>query len=211
MMPAWCIKYPSIHMHLNSCYLLRILLWIMFLDMQEHLSQWSDSSFPHPADALYILLVLFILSLKLMMDSFVQGWFCGFSTGTGMGWGVSRGTGRLSPGQSRPGPFSQLWREVPPGPPRQGRHPAPAGGPTPGLPKPTPLLLARCCSDGTRAAALACSGELGVHHVSESCHQLPLPWNPPGCVSDTAMVTGNIPALAGWSSPGDLRPPLEPV
>lgn len=36
--------------------------------------------------ALYILLVLFILSLKLMMDFFVLGWFCGFSTGTIMGW-----------------------------------------------------------------------------------------------------------------------------
>lgn len=23
MMPAWCIKYPSVHMHLNSCYLFK--------------------------------------------------------------------------------------------------------------------------------------------------------------------------------------------
>lgn len=58
----------------------------MCLYMCEHPSSWSDSSFPHPADALYILLVLFTLSLKLMIDFFVLGWFRGFSTWTTMGW-----------------------------------------------------------------------------------------------------------------------------
>lgn len=58
----------------------------MCLYMCEHPSSWSDSSFPHPADALYILLVLFILSLKLMIDFFVLSWFRGFSTWTTMGW-----------------------------------------------------------------------------------------------------------------------------
>lgn len=75
----------------------------MFLSIQEHPSWWSDSSSPHPVDALYILLVLFILSLKLMMDFFVLGWVCGLSTGATKGHGVSRGIGRLPSGREMPG------------------------------------------------------------------------------------------------------------
>jgi len=62
------------------------------------------------------------------MDFFVLTWFCGFSTGTAMGGGVSRGMGRLSPGQVKAGALPQLPAN------RPHRPPTPAGGPPPGCP-----------------------------------------------------------------------------
>lgn len=90
------------------------MLWIMFFYIQEHPSLWSDSSSPHPVDALSILLVLFILSPKLMMDSFALGWVCGWSTGTTKGHGVSRNIGRLFPGREMARLVPSLLRESDP-------------------------------------------------------------------------------------------------
>lgn len=42
------------------------------------------------------------------MDFFVLSWFCGFSTGTSLGCGISRNIGRLSPGQLR----GSSWAEA---------------------------------------------------------------------------------------------------
>lgn len=128
----------------------------MCLYMQEHSSLWSDSSFPHPADALYILLVLFILSLKLMMDFFVLGWFCGFSTGTIMGWDAAfQECFKPLPTGAQTHPFSLAVR----GGCRQ--HPAPG--------RPWSLLLgALCCQAGDGAAAPACCREPGVCHINKA-------------------------------------------
>lgn len=128
-----------------------------------------------------------------MIDSFVIGWFCGFSTRTTMNHDVSRGIGR-----GKPVPFPACEGRCT-GWPRQSRHPAPASE-----------LVWRCrnplCSHQV-AAARQSQG----YHPSQGSWCAPHWWKLPWATSTMklTLMKGNIPALPCWLSPRHLRPSLE--
>lgn len=62
--------------HLNFCYLWNFLIWLYAvpLDIKTHPSPGNDSLPSHLTDAIYVALLLFILSQREMIE-----WLCGFS------------------------------------------------------------------------------------------------------------------------------------
>lgn len=207
-MPAWCIKYPSIHMHLNSCYLFKnIVNYALVYARTSFIAKWQ---FVSTSSWCSLHIISIIYSQSIADDGYLYPRFISwFLHRNYQGRGISRGTGRLSPGQSKPGAFARLWGEALPGGVIQALQIlAPASGPVRGCPNPTPAPTSVLQPGWDSAAAPDCFRAAAVHHVSERYREPAPLWNLPSSVSDTSLGRGNVSALSRWSSHGHLRRPL---
>lgn len=173
MMPAWCIKYPSIHMHLNSCYLFKdiVVNYVLVYARASFIVKWQFVSTSSWCS-------LHIISIIYSQSEANDGFLCPRL----VLWFLHRN-------RHRPRHFQGHWKTIPRAEQTRPLSPAVRGGAAgltqaphapcscqranPRVPKPPPLPPACCCPAGDRAATPTCFRELGVHHVAKATLNYP--------------------------------------